>query len=103
MEDLKNFEDALMKRLTSSRLGKDDLKKVSSALVSLKKEGFKIDGVELKDLSSVILHTRGIFPPPGGWDFIRKQMDAGKLKRFEGFPLGLLQLEDVRYQFEFEF
>lgn len=101
MKDSEDFEKALMTRLTSRQNDKEFLRKTSSAIVSLRKQGFIIDNILTKGqpiLDRVLVMGK---PHP---DFLTNLKDLavmGGLKRFEVFPYGVVAIEGFNFKATF--
>jgi hypothetical protein len=95
-KDLKQFETALMGHLNHGEMDKTLLKKSSSAIVALKKEGLVIDRVFVKGKprpDRVIIN--GIVDP----EFLGKFKDlGGNFRRFEVFPYGIINPEGFKFK-----
>ena len=100
MPDVKEFEEALMKRLSEGELDKSFLKSTSSAIVNLKKQGLAIDQVYIKGRprpDRVII--RGKVDP----DFWGKFSDFGfNFRGLEVFPYGIINPEGFRFRGTFD-
>jgi hypothetical protein len=96
MADLKEFEVALLKRLSQGDIDKGFLKTTSSAIVNLKKQGLVIDEVFPKGkirIDRVIIN--GIVDP----EFWGKVKDWGTgFRRFEVFPYGIINPEGFKFK-----
>jgi hypothetical protein len=95
-KDLKQFEAALMGHLNHGEMDKTLLKKASSSIVALKKEGLVIDRVFVKGKprpDRVIVN--GIIDP----EFWKKFGNlGGHFKRFEVFPFGIINPEGFHFK-----
>ena len=96
MPDIKEFESALMKRLTTIDMDKTFLKSASSAIVNLKKQGLVIDRVYWKGTPRP---DRFIINGKVDPDFWGKFRDlGGAFKRFEVFPYGIINPEGFNFK-----
>ena len=96
MPDIKDFEAALLKRLSTVDVDKVFLKTTSSAIVNLKKNGLNIDRVYWKGTprpDRVIIN--GKVDP----DFWGRFKELGvNFRRFEVFPYGILNPEGYSFK-----
>ena len=96
MQDLKQFEAALLKRLNALDADKTFLKTASDAIVNLKKQGLNVDRIYWKGQprpDRVIIN--GKVDP----DFWLKFKDLGyNFKRFEVFPYGIVNPEGFNFR-----
>ncbi len=96
MADLREFEGALMKRLSLVDVDKTFLKSASSAIVNLKKQGLVIDRVYWKGTPRP---DRFIINGKVDPDFWGKFRDLGSVfKRFEVFPYGIINPEGFNFK-----
>ncbi len=90
MADLKQFETALMKRLSHPGLDKSFLKQASASILEAKRLGFQIDDIYVKGQPAFDkIIVKGI-PAP---DFLVKSKNLLTLehfRRFEIFPKGII-------------
>ena len=91
MADEKQFEESLMKLLSEGRMDKSKLAQISSAIVSLKKQGFEIDQVYIKGkVQPDRVIVNGI-PAP---DFMKKfQFPEHPIRVVKLFPYGIINPE----------
>ncbi|MDQ1086372.1 hypothetical protein [Siphonobacter sp. SORGH_AS_1065] len=98
MEDVKNFETALLKRLSHAEFDKEFLRSASGSIVEMRKMGFDIHEAFPKGkIRFDRVFIKGQFPP----DMIPKLGDAFKingLNRFDVFPIGILSPDLYRFQ-----
>ena len=96
MADIKEFETALMRRLSTPEVDKAFLKTASSAIVNLKKSGLVIDQILLKGQPRPDMYIiNGKVDP----DFWVKFKDLGHhFKRFEVFPYGIVNPEGFYFK-----
>ena len=102
MKDSEDFEKALMARLTSRQNDKEFLRKTSSAIVSLKKQGFVIDKILTKGqpvLDRVYVMGK---PHPDFQVSFRDFSNLGSvLSRFEVFPYGIIAIDGFNFKATF--
>ncbi len=101
MKDSEDFEKALMTRLTSRQNDKEFLRKTSSAIVSLKKQGFIIDKILTKGqpvLDRVFVMGK---PHPDFFKNFGGLADLGGLARFEVFPYGIIAIDGFNFKATF--
>jgi hypothetical protein len=101
MKDSEDFEKALMTKLTSRQNDKEFLRKTSSAIVSLKKQGFVIDNILTKGqpvLDRVLVMGK---PHPDFFKNFRDFADLGGLRRFEVFPYGIVAIDGFNFKATF--
>lgn len=96
VKELKEFETALLKHLTDIDNDKAGLRKVSSAIVNLKRNGLVIDQVLVKGkprLDRVIIN--GEIDP----DFWVKIGNLGaNFRRLEIFPKGIIEAKGFKFK-----
>ena len=96
MADLKEFEAALMKRLSTVDTDKVFLKTASSAIVNLRKQGLVIDRVYWKGTPRP---DRFIINGKVDPDFWGKFRNLGsQFTRFEVFPYGIVNPEGFNFK-----
>jgi hypothetical protein len=96
MADLREFEAALVKRLSIGDTDKVFLKSTSATIMNLRKNGLVIDNIYKKGTPrpDVILINGKVDP-----DFwVRFKDLGGNFNRFEVFPYGILNPEGFRFQ-----
>ena len=95
MEDFKDFESALLKKIGSREVDKAVLKGISTEIANLKKNGLVIDQIYVKGKPRVDRYIiNGIIDP----DFWVKFKDLGRIfERFEVFPYGILTHQGFRF------
>ncbi|MPR35549.1 hypothetical protein [Salmonirosea aquatica] len=101
MKDSEDFEKALMTRLTSRQNDKEFLRKTSSAIVSLKKQGFVIDKILTKGqpvLDRVFVMGK---PHPDFFANLRDFSVLGGLRSFEIFPYGVIAIDGFNFKATF--
>ena len=102
MKDSEDFEKALMTKLTSRQNDKEFLRKTSSAIVSLKKQGFVIDKILTK--GQPVLDRVYVMGKPHP-DFQIGFRDFGNLgsslSRFEIFPYGVIAIDGFNFKATF--
>lgn len=101
MSDSVAFEKALMAKLTRSD-DREFLKKTSSAIAALKKQGLVIDDIYVKGkpgLDRVFIMGK---PNPEFWRNFKNFADVPNLRRFEIFPYGIINPEGLNFRATFE-
>jgi len=96
LKELKEFETALLKHLTHIDNDKVGLRKVSSAIVSLKRSGLFIDQVLVKGkprLDRVIINGT---VDPNFWEKIGGL--GANFKRLEIFPKGIINPDGFKFK-----
>ena len=103
MSETDEFEKALMGRLTAAPNDKEFLRSTSSAIVSLKKMGLVIDGVNVKGKPGFVdrIFINGT-PRPDFWRNFNNFQNIGHLRSFELFPYGILNPEGMKFKATFE-
>jgi hypothetical protein len=102
MTNEKEFEAALLKKLTASGADKAALKLASASIVELAKNGLVIDQVFVKGIPARLDRyiINGIVDP----DFFRRfNFNKFNLRRFEIFPYGILNPEGLKFKAEIRF
>lgn len=102
MKDSEDFEKALMAKLTSRQNDKEFLRKTSSAIVSLKKQGFVIDKILTKGQPGLLdrVYVMGK-PHPDFFKNFGGLANLGGLRRFEVFPYGIIDIEGFNFKATF--
>ncbi|MES2796300.1 MAG: hypothetical protein V4683_10055 [Bacteroidota bacterium] len=96
MPDLREFETALMKRLSVGEVDKAFLKTASSTIMNLRKNGLIIDRIYVKGRPRPDRYIiNGIVDP----EFWNKFKDlGGAFNRFEVFPYGIVNPEGFKFE-----
>ena len=90
-----------MARLTSRQNDKEFLRKTSSAIIALKKQGFIIDNILTKGqpvLDRVFVMGK---PHPDFQINFRDFANLGGLSRFEVFPYGIIAIDGFNFKATF--
>ena len=96
MADLKEFEAALMKRLSTVDTDKVFLKTASTAIVNLRKQGLVIDRVYWKGIPRPDRFIINGKVDPEFWGKFRNL--GSHFKRFEVFPYGIVNPEGFNFK-----
>lgn len=94
MENVRDFEKLLMAQLSQYDLDKTFLKRTSSAIVGLKKQGLVIDQVSIRGkvhIDRILIN--GVVHP----DFWKNYNQLDNLRRFRLFPYGIVNPEGFRF------
>ncbi len=95
MKDLKNFEEALLKKREIIGVAKTSKKNIGSEIVNLKKQVLDIDRVYTKgNPRPDVLIINGIIDP----EFFKRINDFCRMDRLVIFPYGIIYLEGFRFQ-----
>lgn len=101
MSDLREFEAALIKKLSRKDVDKAFLQSASKQIVELKKLGLGIDGAFPKGkIYPDRFIINGIVDPEL---FSKFKQFGGKFKRFEIFPIGIINPEIFRFEGEISY
>lgn len=95
MEDVQEFESALLKKLEYAGVTRTSLKSIAAEIVKLKKQGLLIDLVYTKGkpgLDRVLIN--GKIDP----NIFTRINDFGRIRRFEIFPYGIIKPEGFGFQ-----
>ena len=101
MPDLKEFENALMARLSRGEFDKTFLKKTSAAIMELKRQGLVIDDVYIKGkprFDRIIINGK---PDPEFWGKFRDIVNTPNVRQFEVFPYGIINPDTFKVQVTF--
>ncbi|MBZ4189637.1 hypothetical protein [Niabella beijingensis] len=100
MENSKEFETALLKKLEVKNLDKTVIRNISREIVNLKKNGLLIDQVFVKGQPRIDRYIiNGIIDP----EFWKKFNSLGSIfSRFEVFPYGVIAHQGFRFNAEIE-
>lgn len=96
MPDIKEFEAALVKRLSKIEVDKAYIKTVSASIVNLKKNGLIIDQVLVKGKPRPDLVIINGTVDPNFWGKFREF--GTEFNRFEVFPYGIINPEGFRFR-----
>ena len=96
MEDFKDFESALLKKIGGKEVDKTLIKDISTEIATLKKNGLVIDQIYIKGKPRIDRYIiNGIVDP----EFWIKFKDLGRVfERFEVFPYGILTHQGFRFK-----
>jgi hypothetical protein len=95
MDNIKDFERLLMQKLNQYDLDKTFLKRTSTAIVNLKRQGLVIDQVSIKGKVHVDrILINGIIDP----NFWKHFNQIDNLSRFKVFPYGIINPEGFRFE-----
>ena len=101
MPDVKEFEAALMDKLAQGSFDKTFLKKTSSAILELKRQGLLVDQVYIRGkvrFDRIIINGT---PDPEFFGKMKDVFTKPKFSKFEVFPYGILNPEAFKVQVTF--
>jgi len=100
MENIKEFEAGLLKKLEAKDMDKTLIRNISKEIVNLKKNGLLIDQVYVKGVPRLDRYIINGIVDPEFWGKFNNV--GGIFSRFEVFPYGVIAHQGFKFNAEIE-